>query len=131
VLTPMMVGLDEAGHLPNACTLNGRCETVCPVKIPLGGLLRSLRSRQHEQRQNSALARAALSIWAWIALRPRLYQALTRPAMSLLSRLGASSGRFRRMPLASGWTQVRDLPAPQGSTFQALWRQRQKQRGQK
>jgi L-lactate dehydrogenase complex protein LldF len=131
VLTPMMVGLDEAGHLPNACTLNGRCETVCPVKIPLGGLLRSLRSRQHEQRQNSALARAALSIWTWIALRPRLYQAMTRPAMSLLSRLGASRGRFRRMPLASGWTQVRDLPAPQGSTFQALWRQRQRQRGRK
>ncbi|MDH3535915.1 MAG: LutB/LldF family L-lactate oxidation iron-sulfur protein, partial [Gammaproteobacteria bacterium] len=126
VLTPIMVGLDEAGHLPNACTLNGRCETVCPVKIPLPTLLRSLRRRQHLQRQNSRLARIALSLWTWVALRPRLYQALTRPAMSLLSRLGAKSGSFRRMLLASGWTRVRDLPAPQGSTFQARWQQRQR-----
>ncbi|MDH3219075.1 MAG: LutB/LldF family L-lactate oxidation iron-sulfur protein [Gammaproteobacteria bacterium] len=128
VLTPIMVGLDEAGHLPNACTLNGRCETVCPVKIPLPTLLRSLRSRQHLQRQNSRLARIALSLWTWVALRPRLYQALTRPAMSLLSQLGAKSGSFRRMPLASGWTRVRDLPAPQGSTFQARWQQQQRGR---
>jgi len=124
VLTPLMIGLDEAGHLPNACTLNGRCETVCPVKIPLPRLLRSLRSRQHLQRQNSAFARFALALWAWVALRPRLYQLLTRPTMSLLALLGARSGGFRRMPLASGWTRVRDLPAPQGSTFQALWRKR-------
>ncbi len=128
VLTPLMVGLDEAGHLPNACTLNGRCETVCPVKIPLPNLLRSLRSRQHLQRQNSSLVRIALALWSWIALRPRLYQMLTRPAMSLLSRLGAKSGGFRRMPLASGWTRVRNLPAPQGSTFQARWQKQQRAR---
>ena len=128
VLTPLMVGLDEAGHLPNACTLNGRCETVCPVKIPLPRLLRSLRSRQHLQRQNSSLARIALSLWSWVALRPRLYQLLTRPAMALLARLGSRSGGFRRMPLASGWTRVRDLPAPQGSTFQARWQQQQRDR---
>ncbi len=128
VLTPLMVGLDEAGHLPNACTLNGRCETVCPVKIPLPKLLRSLRSRQHLQRQNSSLARIALSLWSWVALRPRLYQLLTRPAMTLLARLGASSGGFRNMPFASGWTRVRDLPAPQGSTFQARWQQQQRDR---
>ena len=128
VLTPLMLGLDEAGHLPNACTLNGRCETVCPVKIPLPTLLRKLRSRQHLQRQNSSLARVALSLWTWVALRPRLYQMLTWPAMSLLSRLGAKSGGFRHMPLASGWTRVRDLPAPQGSTFQARWQQQQRAR---
>jgi len=128
VLTPLMLGLDEAGHLPNACTLNGRCETVCPVKIPLPTLLRKLRSRQHLQRQNSSLARVALSLWTWVALRPRLYQMLTWPAMSLLSRLGAKSGGFRHMPLASGWTRVRDLPAPQGSTFQARWQRQQRAR---
>ena len=124
VLTPLMVGLDEAGHLPNACTLNGRCETVCPVKIPLPSLLRSLRQRQHLHRQNSAFARITLSLWTWVALRPALYQLLTRPAMSLMAWLGGRKGSFKRMPMASGWTRVRDLPAPQGSTFQALWRKR-------
>jgi L-lactate dehydrogenase complex protein LldF len=129
VLTPTMVGLDEAGHLPNACTLNGRCATVCPVKIPLPTLLRSLRSRQHQQRLNSPTARIALSLWAWVARRPRLYQLMTGLAMPVMARLGKRRGAFRYMPLAGGWTRVRDLPAPQGSTFQAQWQRRQ--RGQR
>ena len=124
VLTPVMVGLDEAGHLPNACTLNGRCADVCPVKIPLPDLLRSLRARQHQQRLNSASARWALGAWAWVAKRPRLYQWLTAMAMPVMARLGRRRGRFRSMPLAGGWTSVRDLPAPQGSTFQAQWQKR-------
>ncbi|MCP4389528.1 MAG: lactate utilization protein, partial [Gammaproteobacteria bacterium] len=33
VLTPNFLGLDEAGDLANACTLNGHCASVCPVKI--------------------------------------------------------------------------------------------------
>ena len=119
VLTPTMVGLDQAGDLPNACTLNGRCETVCPVKIPLTRMLRSLRARQHRQKLNSPLARGLMSLWARLALHPRLYQVATRPLMSLLARLG--------LPMAGGWTRVRDLPAPQGSTFQALWRERRGQ----
>ena len=45
VLTPLINGIDQAYDLPNACTLNGRCQTVCPVKIPLPGLLREIRRR--------------------------------------------------------------------------------------
>jgi len=124
VLTPIMLGLDEAAHLPNACSLNGRCETVCPVKIPLPDLLRSLRSRQHRQRLNSTSARWALSAWAWVARRPRLYHSLTALTMPLLARLGRRRGGFSSLPLAGGWTRVRDLPAPQGTTFQAQWQKR-------
>src|SRR5262244_1737694 len=35
VLTPSLVGVAEAGQLPNASTFCGQCESVCPVKIPL------------------------------------------------------------------------------------------------
>src|ERR1700757_3284909 len=35
VLTPGLIGVEEAGHLPNASTFCGRCESVCPVRIPL------------------------------------------------------------------------------------------------
>ena len=35
-------------------------------------------------------------------------------------------GRFASLPLAKGWTQTRDMPAPQGATFQAQWK---KQKG--
>ncbi len=130
VLTPMMVGLDEARDLPNACTLNGRCQEVCPVRIPLPKLLRAHRTRQHEQGLSSGVFRLGLGIWAFFAGHPAIYQFGTRIAMVLMGALGRRKGTFRRMPLAGGWTQTRDLPAPQGRTFQAAWRERQMEKGQ-
>ena len=29
-----------------------------------------------------------------------------------------------KLPLAEGWTQNRDFPAPQGKTFHQLWKER-------
>ena len=43
VLTPSFLGLDEGRHLPNASTFCGRCESVCPVRIPLLSLMRHYR----------------------------------------------------------------------------------------
>lgn len=121
VWTTLNVGLAEARDLPNACTLNGRCQSVCPVKIPLPDLLRNLRRRQHEARLNTRTTRLGLILWAALAKRPRLYQAGTRLGMSLLGRLGKHRGRFSSLPLARGWTDTRDMPAPQGATFQSLY----------
>ena len=39
-----------------------------------------------------------------------------------LDKLG---GALARVPLAGGWTASRDLPAPQGRTFQQAWKARQ------
>ena len=44
--------------------------------------------------------------------------------MAWLGRLGRRRGRFRSLPLAGGWTDTRDLPAPQGDTFQQAWQRR-------
>jgi len=127
VLTPLMVGLDQAGDLPNACTLNGRCQEVCPMEIPLPGMLRQLRRRQYQSRQTARSARAALAVWAYLARRPRLYRRVMGAAVATLARLGRRRGRFRHMLLAGGWTSVRDLPAPEGASFQNQWRRRREQ----
>ena len=121
VLTPLMVGLEEAGHLPNACTLNGRCEEVCPVGIPLPGMLRSLRRRQFEDGLGSRRVRLGLAAWSWLVRRPRLYRRLVALGVRVLSLLGRG-GRLRRLAFASGWTGARDLPAPSGRTFVSAWR---------
>jgi L-lactate dehydrogenase complex protein LldF len=42
-------------------------------------------------------------------------------AARALRRLAGSSGRVRHLPLASGWTDGRDFPAPQGRTFRELY----------
>jgi len=124
VLTPLFTGLDVAYDLPNACTLNGRCQSVCPVKIPLPDLLRELRHRQYEEKITPAYQRLALSTWAFLAKRPRFYHAVMRIPIGVLGWLGRGRGRFGSLPLASAWTKCREMPAPQGKTFQQAWRER-------
>jgi L-lactate dehydrogenase complex protein LldF len=46
----------------------------------------------------------------------------------VLGIVGRRRGRFRTLPLASGWTNVRDMPAPEGRSFQSLWAERQRSR---
>ena len=127
VLTPLIKGLDNAYDLPNACTLNGRCASVCPVKIPLPDLLRELRHMQHQQDITPVMQKRVLNLWRYVATRPKLYHALEQIGARVLSGL-ARHGRIRRLPLAGGWTDSRDLPAPAGRTFLELW---QGKRGQK
>ena len=124
VLTPVLIGLEHAGDLPNASTLCGKCEDVCPVRIPLPRMLRHWRQRQFDGNQASAPGRYGLKAWAFLARRPALYRLAVGPGVAVLGALGRRRGRFRRLPLAGGWTASRDLPAPAGRTFLALWRKR-------
>ena len=50
----------------------------------------------------------------------------TRVAMGVLGAAGRRSGRFARLPLAGGWTKHRDMPAPAGPTFMALYREKRR-----
>jgi L-lactate dehydrogenase complex protein LldF len=127
VLTPSLVGVDKAGHLPNASTFCGRCESVCPVKIPLPKLMRHWREREFERHLTPATIRTNLGVWGWFARRPGWYRAATRTAIGALSLLGRGKGRFASLPLAEGWTKGRDLPAPEpGGTFMARYAKAQR-----
>ena len=121
VLTPRFVGLEEGSNLPNASTFCGRCEAVCPVRIPLPKLMRRHRIEAHEKGLTRPVERYALGIWAFFAKRPRLYHFGTFVGMSLMTLIGRKKGRFAKLPLASGWTKHRDFTAPQGGTFQAQY----------
>jgi L-lactate dehydrogenase complex protein LldF len=126
VLTPALVGVDKAGHLPNASMFCGRCEEVCPVRIPLPRMMRAWREHEFERHLSPATVRGGLRFWAFFAKRPALYGLATALAARVLRLFGRSAGRFRRLPLASGWTRYRDFPAPQGATFQAQWKRRRR-----
>ena len=126
VLTPTLVGIDKAGHLPNASTFCGRCEGVCPMRIPLPKMMRHWREREFERHLSPATYRYGLGVWAFFAKRPRLYQFVTRLAMRVLANRGMDRGRFHSLPLAGGWTRHRDFPVPDGRTFQEMWAERRK-----
>ncbi|HVZ10353.1 lactate utilization protein B [Rhodopila sp.] len=129
VLTPGLIGVDRAGHLPNASTFCGKCESVCPVRIPLPGLMRHWRERAFERHLMPGAARANLGLWAWFARRPRLYRWVTRAAAFGLGAVGRRRGRLGWLPMAGGWTKGRDLPAPEGDTFFARYAREQRARG--
>jgi L-lactate dehydrogenase complex protein LldF len=125
VVTPAFLGIDAARDLPGASTFCGKCEEVCPVRIPITRLLRGWRVK--------ALAsgpgrweRAMLGVWSFFARRPRLYHGAARLGMGALAIPGRARGAFRWLPFAGGWTAGRDFPAPQGRTFQRLWAEREK-----
>lgn len=94
------------------------------MRIPLPKMLRHWREKEFEQHLQPVAMRWGLAGWAFVAKRPRLYHFATRLAARMLSNLGHGKGRLSKVPLASGWTQYRDFPAPQGKTFQQLWKER-------
>jgi len=129
VLSPAFLGLHEAKDLPNASTFCGRCESVCPMRIPLPKLMRHWREKAFDNGLPPATERFGLAVWGWFAQHPALYRLGAGLAARLLGWLGRSRGRFSQLPLAGGWTAARDLPAPQGRSFQSLWADRGLDRG--
>ena len=91
----------QAGHLPNASTFCGRCEEVCPMKIPLPGLMR------HWREEEFSAGDTPLHLWAG----PQgvggggqeaapLSSGWCACGIPLLAALGRRRGAFRRLPFA-------------------------------
>ena len=129
VLTPSIVGIENAGHLPNASTFCGRCEEVCPVRIPLPKLMRHWREREFERHLSPATVRTGLGVWGFFATRPRLYAV----AMSLAMFGPRPAGQdLRPLPLAAARRRLdaaSRFPAPEVQTFQAQWKRRAEREG--
>jgi L-lactate dehydrogenase complex protein LldF len=126
VLTPQFIGIEQGYPLPNASTFCGRCEEVCPVRIPLPRLMRLWREEQFRKALMPPTARWGLGLWGAVARWPFFYRFTTRWAARALRLLARGRGRLVSAPLAGGWTKTRDLPAPQGGTFMDQWRRRRR-----
>lgn len=121
VLTPVFDGLPASRDLAHACTLNGQCQEVCPVDIPLPTLLRGWRDRSWREGLEPPAMRFGLGLYAWAAQRPALWRLGTAVAVRAM-RLFGRGGWIRRMPGLGAWTAYRDFPAPAPRTFMAMLR---------
>ena len=129
VLTPAFAGLPGTVHLPSASTFCGRCESVCPVGIPLVKLLRRWRELSFMQSLPAAGERFGLGFWRFVNRSPFVYRivtALGAMAVRSLSVPGQDRQRWiKKLPFfGAAWTEQRDMPAPAECSFQARWRQR-------
>ena len=120
VLTPIFDGLENTRDLPHACTMNGRCQEVCPVDIPLPTLLRGWRDRSWREGLEPLPMRAGLGAFAFVASRPWLYRLASASAVRAL-RLLSRGGWIRRLPFGGAWTEHRDFPAPAARTFMQMY----------
>jgi L-lactate dehydrogenase complex protein LldF len=116
ILTPQLVGIDNAASLPFASTLCGACYEVCPVKIDIPRVLLHLRAKA----KAPAAERAVMRGVGWVFSGPRRFTLAQRLGRSLLR------GRVvRRLPPPlSKWTATRDLKAPPRESFRSWWRSR-------
>ena len=119
VITPLLLGPENAAPLPFASSLCGLCKEVCPVDIDLPRLLLDLRRDLVEAGQGGALVGAGLRAWAWGAASPGRF-ALAERAAALARGLMPSA---LPGPL-QGWTDHRAPPRFAARSFRQMWRKR-------
>lgn len=93
------------------------------MRIPLPDIMRWWREQAHEKQITPPLQRWGIEAWAFAAKNPWFYRLGARIAIGLLHLLGKDKGKLASLPLAAGWTDGRDFPAPQSaSTFMAQYK---------
>jgi len=123
-LDPGLDGIAKTYDLPNASSFCGRCDSVCPVKIPLTKIMRYWRNEAFTHGLPSGWFNFGLSWWGAFARRPRLYRLVSGVAARLLRLAAGLSGRVSTFPMLGGWFAARDLAKPARTSFQSQWRRR-------
>jgi L-lactate dehydrogenase complex protein LldF len=122
ILTPQLIGIENAASLPFASSLCGACYDACPVKIDIPTVLLHLRAKAVAAKARPQ-ERAAMRVVAWMfrgARRYALCQSFGRFAQRALVR----DGWIRRLPgPLAGWTQSRDLKPIAPQSFRNWWKE--------
>jgi L-lactate dehydrogenase complex protein LldF len=118
ILTPQLIGIENAPTLPFASSLCGACYEVCPVKIDIPRVLLHLREQAVDARGKPG-ERLAMKVIGWIFGRASRLRAAQRLAR-ILQRPFVRSGLIRRLPPPlAAWTETRDLRPVAPTSFVA------------
>ncbi len=124
ILTPQLTGMEDLddpnSSLPYASSLCGRCNEVCPVKIPITDILLEMRHQKVEQHR-PFMESKAFGLIGTMWGNPKLWNKAVR--MVALGRiLGGFKGEISSMPAPlSGWTEYRDVAVPPKKSFRQWW----------
>ena len=117
IISPQLVGIDQAGSLPFASTLCGACADVCPVLIDIPRVLIHLRARESAHRRPNA-EKLSMQVLARIFASRERFERLQRAA-----RRGRGLPGLARLPgPLRAWAQARELPAVPEESFRDWWR---------
>jgi L-lactate dehydrogenase complex protein LldF len=119
VVSPLLLGKENASPLPFASSLCGNCKTVCPVDIDIPRMLLDLRHDLVEAKKGGLIWGVGIAGWATVNRSAILFEA----AGKLASAAGDTLPDSLPGPL-SGWTDYRDSPKFPGKSFRQRWRER-------
>lgn len=126
ILTPQLVGLQQASSLPYASSLCGACYDVCPVAINIPEVLVHLRGRVVRSRQKTARGRldpenAAMQLMARVFRDRRLYERAQRAAQTGQKPLVRDGTIAWLPPPLHAWTAVHDVRPVPAQSFRQWW----------
>jgi L-lactate dehydrogenase complex protein LldF len=119
ILTPQLVGIENAATLPYASSLCGACYEVCPVKIDIPDILVHLRGRAVEEGVAPTAEGVAMRGLARAFGNRGAYERGQRLVRRMLQHL-----TWARVGPLRAWLSARDLPEVTGRSFRAWWRSR-------
>jgi L-lactate dehydrogenase complex protein LldF len=122
VVTPNIVGIEEAGELPFASTLCGACRDECPVKIDLPHqLVNERRKAVAAGVASSTFENSVIKLWARSMSSEKAYAR----AVGVARIAGVVSGMFPWVSaMARAWAKHRTIPSIAGQTFREWWERR-------
>lgn len=120
VITPLLVGLENAQPLPHASSLCGACKQACPVDIDLPRMLLDLRDDLYQQGEVEGVWKWGLKLWAIGNRSPATFELGGR-----VGRMLTGDSALKRLPgPLSGWTKYRDFPPFAKTSFRRQWREK-------
>jgi L-lactate dehydrogenase complex protein LldF len=119
VITPLLFGLEAYPALPQASTLCGACQDVCPVRIDLPRMLLALRADEVARGQAAPVEALLEKGAAFVLAHERLLR-WGRRALAV-GQQPLVAGDQLRVPAAVNPAQERRLPALAPRSFHELW----------
>ncbi|WP_192457133.1 LutB/LldF family L-lactate oxidation iron-sulfur protein [Musicola keenii] len=130
VLSPLLGGYEDFKSLPYACSLCTACDDVCPVRIPLSGLILQHRRVLAENSMTPGTERLIMRLFTYANSHPGIWK------VGMVAGAHAAHWLIRKgkTPFNLGaigeWTEARDLPQPDGESFRSWFKKHQKQEQQ-
>jgi L-lactate dehydrogenase complex protein LldF len=129
VLTPLLRGEKEFGHLSFASSLCGACTEICPVEIDLHHHLIENRRDSALQHVRPLPERIGMRAFRWLMSDAARYARLAQLARHLLRFKNAWVPEGSPLDLLRPWTASRDLPEPPRESFREWWQRTRQERG--
>ncbi len=112
VLTSNLTDGKKYHSITHASTFCGKCETVCPVKIPLTSLMRNCREKEYNQHLDSTRSRFFLTVWGFLVTHPKLYRMLVFIVRKIMRLSSKNKTYLTYFPLLKNWTKFRFMTVP-------------------